>query len=64
MPPTKYISPLFRVEYAFQHTLVLQCMDCFAEDGTAGCDTSLSDRAMLSDIFGYGSPLLEERLQA
>ena len=38
----KYISPLFRVEYAFQHTLVLQCMDCYSEDGTAVCDTSLS----------------------
>ena len=39
IPPMKQISPMIQVGYVFQQNLVLQCMDGYSDDGTAGCDT-------------------------
>ena len=42
MPAVKYISPMIQVGYVFQQNLVLQCMDGYSDEATAGYDTSLS----------------------
>ena len=42
IPPMKHISPMIHVGYVLQQNLVLQCMDGYSDDGTAGCDTSPS----------------------
>ena len=67
MPPMKYISPLIQFGYVFQQTLVPRGMDGFIrmmEPRVVIHHSVRLVRAMLSDILGYGCPLLGERLQA
>ena len=56
----KYISPRIQVGYVFQHTLVPQCMDAYADDGNCtSLSASCSNDALVSPFQRNRMPTIE-----